>query len=297
MRWRFGRVGALTLRRSITMIESLVAQRLGSLSATSRDALALVLPGGRRIGPDDARVTLRLAGLAPLAHVAAGQVGRLAEDYVEERIDIEGAMRDVVDVAAQLVRDDPTRAAEPPGPLAWWRELTRRSKSRARHRAEVDARQVQFHYDVSDDFYALWLDPRRVYSCAYFRQPMIDAGPGAGGQARPHLQQADAASRRALPGHRRRLGRAAAVGRRASRRDGHRHHAVEQPARPCQPADRAARADGPGRRCACSTTATCPRTKPSTRSRRWACSSMSGAPCCRATSPRSAACSSRAGWC
>jgi cyclopropane-fatty-acyl-phospholipid synthase len=31
---------------------------------------------------------------------------------------------------------------------------------------------VQFHYDVSDDFYALWLDARRVYSCAYFR----DAG-------------------------------------------------------------------------------------------------------------------------
>jgi cyclopropane-fatty-acyl-phospholipid synthase len=28
---------------------------------------------------------------------------------------------------------------------------------------------VQFHYDVSDDFYALWLDPRRVYSCASFR--------------------------------------------------------------------------------------------------------------------------------
>ena len=28
------------------------------------------------------------------------------------------------------------------------------------------------HYDVSDEFYALWLDPRRVYSCAYFR----DAG-------------------------------------------------------------------------------------------------------------------------
>ena len=36
-------------------------------------------------------------------------------------------------------------------------------------RAEADARQVQFHYDVSDDFYALWLDPRRVYSCAYYR--------------------------------------------------------------------------------------------------------------------------------
>jgi cyclopropane-fatty-acyl-phospholipid synthase len=46
-----------------------------------------------------------------------------------------------------------------------------RGMSLKRHRAEVDARQVQFHYDVSDDFYALWLDPRRVYSCAYFRSP------------------------------------------------------------------------------------------------------------------------------
>ncbi len=77
-------------------------------------------------------------------------------------------MHDVVDVAGQLVREDPTRADEPAGPLTWWRNLARSSKSRARHRAEVDARQVQFHYDVSDDFYALWLDPRRVYSCAYF---------------------------------------------------------------------------------------------------------------------------------
>lgn len=27
---------------------------------------------------------------------------------------------------------------------------------------------VQFHYDLSNDFYALFLDPERVYSCAYF---------------------------------------------------------------------------------------------------------------------------------
>jgi len=27
---------------------------------------------------------------------------------------------------------------------------------------------VEFHYDVSNDFYALWLDPSMVYSCAYF---------------------------------------------------------------------------------------------------------------------------------
>ncbi|WP_149359635.1 cyclopropane mycolic acid synthase family methyltransferase [Lolliginicoccus suaedae] len=31
-------------------------------------------------------------------------------------------------------------------------------------------KQVQAHYDVSDDFYALFLDPTRTYSCAYFEK-------------------------------------------------------------------------------------------------------------------------------
>ncbi|WP_366556115.1 cyclopropane-fatty-acyl-phospholipid synthase family protein [Aquibaculum sediminis] len=40
------------------------------------------------------------------------------------------------------------------------------AKDRARR---DDKRLVQFHYDVSNDFYALFLDPEMVYSCAYFR--------------------------------------------------------------------------------------------------------------------------------
>ena len=43
----------------------------------------------------------------------------------------------------------------------------------AAHTLAHDARQVQFHYDLSDDFYALWLDPRRVYTCAYYRSPEL----------------------------------------------------------------------------------------------------------------------------
>jgi cyclopropane-fatty-acyl-phospholipid synthase len=49
--------------------------------------------------------------------------------------------------------------------------MLRRAKSLSAAFAAADAQQIQFHYDVSDDFYALWLDPRRVYSCAYFREP------------------------------------------------------------------------------------------------------------------------------
>jgi cyclopropane-fatty-acyl-phospholipid synthase len=37
-----------------------------------------------------------------------------------------------------------------------------------RHSVERDRQAVTYHYNVSNDFYALWLDQRMVYSCAYF---------------------------------------------------------------------------------------------------------------------------------
>jgi cyclopropane-fatty-acyl-phospholipid synthase len=137
--------------------------------ATLAPPLAVALPGGRRFGPTEAEVTIRLKELGPLAHIAAGQVGHVAQDYVEGRLDIEGKLRDVMEVAAKMIGVDPTHRSDAK-PLTWWRGVVREIRSRNRHRRDEDARQVQFHYDVSDDFYALWLDPRRVYSCAYYRE-------------------------------------------------------------------------------------------------------------------------------
>jgi len=65
-------------------------------------------------------------------------------------------MRDVMAAAAQDDRTDPRAAARVHGGA----KLLRSAKSGGHHSAEADARQVQFHYDVSDDFYALWLDAR-----------------------------------------------------------------------------------------------------------------------------------------
>jgi cyclopropane fatty-acyl-phospholipid synthase-like methyltransferase len=36
------------------------------------------------------------------------------------------------------------------------------------HSIERDRQAITYHYDVSNDFYALWLDQQMVYSCAYF---------------------------------------------------------------------------------------------------------------------------------
>ncbi|MGI8827913.1 MAG: class I SAM-dependent methyltransferase [Chloroflexota bacterium] len=42
------------------------------------------------------------------------------------------------------------------------------------HSKQRDATAVRSHYDVGNDFYALWLDSRMVYSCAYFQEPAWD---------------------------------------------------------------------------------------------------------------------------
>jgi cyclopropane-fatty-acyl-phospholipid synthase len=153
----------------VKSLARIVETKLG----TQVPGLGVLLPDGQRVGAREPRVQLILSDWTPLAHVAAGQIGRLAQDWVEGRIEMHGTMRDIVGVAARLVDGDPTdvpdTALGPANPLAWWRGLLRQSRSSARHTPDADARQVQFHYDVSDDFYALWLDWRRVYSCAYWR--------------------------------------------------------------------------------------------------------------------------------
>lgn len=43
-----------------------------------------------------------------------------------------------------------------------------------RHSRQRDRVAVRSHYDVGNDFYALWLDQRMVYSCAYFENDTQD---------------------------------------------------------------------------------------------------------------------------
>jgi len=42
------------------------------------------------------------------------------------------------------------------------------------HSKDRDRLAIRYHYDLPADFYALWLDPRMVYSCAYFCKPGED---------------------------------------------------------------------------------------------------------------------------
>ncbi|WP_332745817.1 class I SAM-dependent methyltransferase [Hydrogenophaga sp.] len=140
---------------------SLIEARIGQLSRP----LALQWPGGRA-GVADAPVRLKINDAQQLKSLASGHIGTLADAYVRGDLEIEGDLREVMEIAAELVGDPLAQ-----GHAGLGIQLLHHLRSRWLHRPHKDAEQVRFHYDLCDDFFALWLDPLRVYSCAYFERP------------------------------------------------------------------------------------------------------------------------------
>lgn len=88
----------------------------------------------------------------------------LAEGYIEKKFDIEGDIYQAIGIASYL-RTIKLNLAEK------MRLAIKLGIPKTRHSREDDARDVQAHYDLSNDFYKLFLDKRMVYSCAYFARP------------------------------------------------------------------------------------------------------------------------------
>ena len=108
-------------------IHALLERKLAALDTLT----AVVLPGGQRFGAEQARVTLRLQGARRWRTSPPARSARVAQDYVEGQIEFDGSVRDLMAIASQMIDDDPTRASADRGPLAWWRRVVRRSRSRA----------------------------------------------------------------------------------------------------------------------------------------------------------------------
>ena len=128
--------------------------RLLRQSGLDRLPLRIVLWTGEEFGSGSPKLTLRLRNPAALKLLMRPDAGRLATAYVEGDIDLLGDPQDVVSVGMSF------------GDLSI---KPRRGWLRAWHSRGTDRKAVRFHYDVSNDFYALWLDHNMVYSCGYFR--------------------------------------------------------------------------------------------------------------------------------
>ena len=141
---------------------------------------AVELWDGTRLDPDPGqfcRFTWRInnAGALRAAFASARQVA-LAEAYIHKEFDISGDMLAVFPLADHLAERN-WSAKEKLRLASLLLGLPSRSHigeeaARLRgglHSRARDRQAVSFHYDVSNDFYRLWLDPSLVYSCAYFK--------------------------------------------------------------------------------------------------------------------------------
>lgn len=112
---------------------------------------------------DAPRVVITVRDAAALTALLDPSLDSLGEAYVEGRIDVDGDIDDVLAMAQTLVR----RAAEGDAPQTG---LLQRMVQGFTHSRKLDREAIQYHYDVSNAFYAEWLDPAMVYSCAYFER-------------------------------------------------------------------------------------------------------------------------------
>jgi cyclopropane-fatty-acyl-phospholipid synthase len=105
----------------------------------------------------------------------------LAEAYLHNDFDIAGNIEDAFELADALGRRGSGqwlktlanyyRLSQLPSPST--RQTAAQSFRRVggqAHSLGRDREAVSFHYDVSNDFYRLWLDRRMQYSCAYFER-------------------------------------------------------------------------------------------------------------------------------
>jgi len=111
---------------------------------------------------------------------------RLAELYFYGSIDLEGDLFSAIKIRYHLADlhlplgemialgakalmvgsgNFPASAAQPP---RWHKTVAQ--KLGMKSGKELNRNAISFHYDVSDDFYRLWLDENMVYSCAYFEE-------------------------------------------------------------------------------------------------------------------------------
>jgi cyclopropane-fatty-acyl-phospholipid synthase len=139
-------------------------KKLGSWVDNIRDRSALPLRlelwNGQRLDfaqHAPPQVTIRVPHVSALSYLLTPSLFNLGKAYVEGKIEVEGHANEIISVGSALAR----HTLKPEGKFA-------RIARSIHHTKKKDEEAIRYHYDVSNDFYNMWLDENMVYSCAYF---------------------------------------------------------------------------------------------------------------------------------
>lgn len=150
------------------------------------------LPDGRELtaGPGEPELTAVLTDMKTAVAIAANPDLALGEAFMDGTFRIEGgSIYDFLQLTTSQL------ALRPRSPKLTWMQRIKRGAEQANDRLHARSN-VSHHYDLTVDFYRLFLDEDLQYSCAFFETP--DAS----------LEQAQVAKKRRLidklllePGH------------------------------------------------------------------------------------------------
>jgi len=139
------------------LLEYRFNKAIEKLAGEARFPLRVKLWNGRNVtlAPNPV-VTIEIPDVSALRFFVPPDLAKLGEAFVDGHIRAEGSIHELFRVARELSRGMAATTS------AGFRFLRRHSKA-------ADRRAIQYHYDVSNEFYSLFLDRRMVYSCAYYR--------------------------------------------------------------------------------------------------------------------------------
>ena len=146
-------------------------KKLGNWVEGIRETAALPLRvelwNGQQLdfGQQSPQVTVKIPDASALSYLLTPSLYNLGKAYVEGKIEVEGRVNEIISVGSALA----ARTLKPEGKFG-------RIVRSFNHSKEKDAEAIQYHYDVSNEFYSSWLDENMVYSCAYFENGDEDLG-------------------------------------------------------------------------------------------------------------------------
>jgi cyclopropane-fatty-acyl-phospholipid synthase len=103
------------------------------------------------------KVTVTIPRISGLRYLLNPSLDNMRHAYVEKKIELKGTITDIVKVSSMLATNGSNTS------------VIRRAPRVLQHTQEINAHAIAYHYDVSKEFYTLWLDSNMVYSCGYSR--------------------------------------------------------------------------------------------------------------------------------
>jgi len=113
-----------------------------------------------KYGEGDEQFRIIMRKPIPKSEIVGDPSLAFGEAYMYGNLEIKGSVRDVIE---SLFNNKDSFLYKNPAYLKMAKFISngvRKSKEN-----------VQYHYDIGNDFYKLWLDETMTYSCAYFRSP------------------------------------------------------------------------------------------------------------------------------